>query len=129
MSNNNLSTLNEASSSSMATPAVVRTTTPVVFEYVAEQSILDRLKCSICHDPFVEPLAFACKHVYCKHCITPLLAAAAAAADGSSPCPTCRQPISLNSSREGDATLLGSRRKSILLLLLLIIFCLCSFSR
>lgn len=120
MSNNILSTLNEASSSSMA-PAVVRTTTPVVFEYVAEQSILDRLKCSICHDPFVEPLAFACKHVYCKHCITPLLAVAAAA-DGSSPCPTCRQPISLNSSREGDATLLGSRRKSILLLLLLIIF-------
>ena len=105
------------SSSSVATTSTLLRPAPVAYEYVStDQQISARLKCTICHDPFIDPLMFPCKHVFCKHCISPLFSAEFNPFESteeilsfdSVPCPTCRKPVTLSDAREGDATLQGA---------------------
>ena len=60
----------------------------VDFEYEDEESIDGNLKCSICSDPFTDPVITLCHHSYCCSCLTKWLN------NGKSTCPSCRQIIS-----------------------------------
>jgi FtsZ-binding cell division protein ZapB len=59
------------------------------YEYMNEESINERLKCSICARPFNDPVSTKCKnkkHTFCRHCIEDWI--------GRNPsCPTCRQEL------------------------------------
>jgi len=57
------------------------------FEYIDELSIDENLKCSICNDPFEEPVTTCCDHTFCLQCIQQWL-------NKHDSCPTCRQLIS-----------------------------------
>ena len=48
------------------------------------KNIDEELKCSICTDPYEEPVHLSCQHTFCRRCIQRWL-------DGQSSCPTCRQ--------------------------------------
>lgn len=60
----------------------------VDFEYENEELIDGNLKCSICSDPFTDPVITLCHHSYCRSCLTKWLD------NDKSTCPTCRQSIS-----------------------------------
>ncbi len=50
-------------------------------------SINDHLKCSICNDPFEEPVTTHCDHKFCYKCIEQWI-------NTDNSCPTCRSHIS-----------------------------------
>ncbi len=56
----------------------------VNYEYVDEPSIDPELICSICNEPFNDPVCTSCDHTFCRHCITGWINKATAG------CPTCR---------------------------------------
>lgn len=59
------------------------------YEYINKHSISKHLKCTICDNPFIDPVKTGCKpkeHVYCNQCITQWL-------KRISECPSCRSPL------------------------------------
>lgn len=61
------------------------------YEYINEESISERLKCTICCNPFIDPVKTKCKpkeHTFCHHCITGWL-------QRNSSCPSCRQNLKI----------------------------------
>jgi hypothetical protein len=59
------------------------------YEYMDENSIHEDLLCSLCTDPFEEPVcANQCGHTFCRQCITKTF-------DTMSHCPTCRESLTL----------------------------------
>ena len=58
------------------------------FEYENEESINRSLMCSICNQPFIQPVSTNCKkrHKFCRACIEPWL-------ERNQSCPTCRQRL------------------------------------
>jgi hypothetical protein len=61
------------------------------YEYVDESSINNNLKCSICKDPFEEPVKTRCDHTFCYKCIEQWI-------NTVNSCPICRSPISNDKS-------------------------------
>jgi len=59
----------------------------MAYEYIDELSINDNLKCSICNDPFEEPVTTRCDHTFCYKCIEKWI-------NTNNSCPTCRSQIS-----------------------------------
>jgi len=59
----------------------------MAYEYIDELSINDNLKCSICNDPFEEPVTTRCDHTFCYKCIEQWI-------NTNNSCPTCRSRIS-----------------------------------
>jgi hypothetical protein len=61
------------------------------YEYMNEESINERLKCSICVRPYNDPVSTNCKskkHTFCRHCIEEWI--------GRNPsCPTCREALAI----------------------------------
>ncbi|CAF1360251.1 unnamed protein product [Rotaria magnacalcarata] len=59
------------------------------YEYINENSIHEDLLCSICTDPFEDPVsANQCGHVFCRKCITNTFC-------NTPRCPTCRHDLVL----------------------------------
>lgn len=54
------------------------------YEYMNENEIDDELKCTICTQPFDQPVSLSCQHTFCKNCIEIWL-------NEQQSCPTCRQ--------------------------------------
>lgn len=48
--------------------------------------------CSICNDPFEEPVTTSCKHTFCKACIQDFLSSTTQ----SPACPTCQSPVTVD---------------------------------
>ncbi|CAF4117946.1 unnamed protein product, partial [Rotaria sordida] len=62
------------------------------YEYMNEESINERLKCSICTKPFIDPVSAKCnvkKHIFCRHCIEEWI-------KRNPSCPMCRQNLRTN---------------------------------
>lgn len=93
-----------SSSSSTTTSSIVRRKpTALAYAYVlSDEKISDRLKCAVCHEPFIRPVALPCKHVFCMNCISPLVQLAGG---DQFPCPTCRKNTLINDINEADSTL------------------------
>eukprot|EP00933_Yihiella_yeosuensis_P060675 TRINITY_DN63416_c0_g1_i1.p1 TRINITY_DN63416_c0_g1~~TRINITY_DN63416_c0_g1_i1.p1 ORF type:complete len:266 (-),score=53.46 TRINITY_DN63416_c0_g1_i1:172-969(-) len=49
-------------------------------------SVSDILRCPVCHEVFIDPVASECQHVFCRQCLQEWL-------EHDSSCPTCREPI------------------------------------
>jgi len=62
----------------------------IQYEYVDESSIDENYKCTICNEPFKNPVTTSCDHTYCQECIEHWLN------EGHSTCPTCRHFLSMN---------------------------------
>jgi hypothetical protein len=60
----------------------------VDYEYENEESIDNNLKCAICNDPFLVPVATSCHHSFCRQCLDKWFAIS------GTTCPTCRKTIS-----------------------------------
>jgi hypothetical protein len=61
------------------------------YEYINEESISERLKCTICSNPFIDPVKTKCipkEHTFCHHCIKEWL-------QRNSSCPSCRQNMKI----------------------------------
>ncbi|CAF1131492.1 unnamed protein product [Rotaria sordida] len=59
------------------------------YEYMNEESINERLKCSICTKPFIDPVSTKCNirnHIFCHHCIEEWI-------KHHPSCPMCRQNL------------------------------------
>ena len=68
-----------------------------VKQHSSEQLLLlskcnEELKCSICDEIFIEPMALGCGHVYCRHCLEQW-EVNCGNCFGKFNCPNCRQPI------------------------------------
>ncbi|CAF3501606.1 unnamed protein product [Rotaria socialis] len=72
------------------------------FEYIDEQSISDELKCSICTEPFIDPVVTSsCDHTFCRSGIESALKRKAA-------CPDCRhEPLSSGELKPSGRILLN----------------------
>lgn len=67
----------------------------VGYDYINEESISERLKCSICTMPFIEPVLTSCKikrHVFCRHCIKEWI-------KRNPSCPSCRDKVVIKDLR------------------------------
>ena len=81
------------------------------FAYVSENSISPRLRCSICTNPFYQPVETECKHHFCTLCFNRLLDAKTVEWKDllpfdqklSVPCPVCQVDV-----KAGDVNLLPS---------------------
>lgn len=88
LSSHNSATLEE-SSVNVATIEMQCQPTSNDFLYMDEGGIDPELKCSICAQPFEEPVSGnRCNHTFCKQCITTWL-------KNNKTCPICRCPVSL----------------------------------
>jgi hypothetical protein len=61
------------------------------YEYINEEFISERLKCTICSNPSIEPVKTKCKpreHTFCRYCIEQWL-------QHDSTCPSCRQTLKI----------------------------------
>jgi hypothetical protein len=59
------------------------------YEYMNEEAINNRLKCTVCGRPFIEPVLTKCrrkKHTFCRRCIEERIRC-------EHSCPTCRQEL------------------------------------
>jgi hypothetical protein len=63
----------------------------IVYDYVNELSIDEDLKCSICKEPFQQPVNTPCDHTFCQNCIEQWIN------EDYTPCPTCRRLLTMNS--------------------------------
>ena len=63
----------------------------IVYDYVNESSIDDELKCSICKEPFQDPVNTPCDHTFCENCIEQWIN------EDNNSCPTCRRSLSIDS--------------------------------
>ncbi|CAF4219099.1 unnamed protein product [Rotaria sp. Silwood2] len=70
------------------------------FSYMDEDSIDPEVKCSICTDPFIDPVVISsCKHIFCRSGIETVL-------NDKPACPLCRhEPITLNELQSTDHTI------------------------
>ncbi|CAF0888930.1 unnamed protein product [Adineta steineri] len=66
--------------------ATARDTTVCDYEYMNDAQIDDELKCSICSEPFQNPVTIKCEHTFCQHCIGKWL-------EIHTRCPTCREKV------------------------------------
>ncbi|CAF0742585.1 unnamed protein product [Adineta steineri] len=64
--------------------ATARDTIVCDYEYMNDAQTDDELKCSICTDPFQNPVTIECKHTFCQHCIEKWL-------KSDTRCPKCRR--------------------------------------
>ncbi|UJR10988.1 hypothetical protein I4U23_015172 [Adineta vaga] len=63
--------------------------TDINYVYMNKEFIDDRLECSICRSPFVDPVSTDCqpkKHIFCRLCIVNLI-------KQNQSCPACQQPL------------------------------------
>jgi hypothetical protein len=58
------------------------------YQYLNESAIDDNYKCSICNDPFKQPVTTPCDHTYCQECIEEWFR------QNHYSCPACRQNLS-----------------------------------
>ena len=59
---------------------------PSEFDYV-DSKISRDFECSLCLNPFVDPVLTSCEHTFCRTCITAVLQ------QHRGPCPECRAPV------------------------------------
>jgi len=65
------------------------TANDVEYDYINEESINERLKCSICTMPFIEPVVTNCRikrHIFCRQCIKEWI-------KRNPSCPSCRDTV------------------------------------
>lgn len=63
-----------------------------LFDYVDVDAVADRLRYTVCFQPFIEPLRTNCKHVFCQRCVGRL--------SPNAPCPACCTPITATDPAE-----------------------------